>query len=753
MAASFLAAAIVCVAILFIGQAALRICGAKRWSWVAPPVGLSIAMLAGVPEYHYPGRAEATAIVGLALTVMAMVWCLSSRAHRPPISGLLAVVPIALLLPIPFVAAGHAGILGVSLDNDMTSHLIWAEAYVSRAVSANAPLPPEYPLGPHSVAAALSRGTGIALIPAFTGLTMALPLANGWTALAFLRRAGWLGKAITATVVGLPFMVTAYYGESSFKEVLMAGLMIAVAAYLAEYAELGMRRSLRWVPLALIGGGVASAYSLPGLVWPAAAIGAWLAITGFLLFRRAGFAGLRRAALENVVPVLVAGGVFVVALLPQAKRLDYFLSQGEAAFGLQQSGLGNLIRPLSGWQAFGVWPNADFRLAPPPFFFGGIWVGAAVLLVLLGAAWAIRQQRWPVLAGAIGAFVIWAYAAIARAPYQTAKALVILSPMLLALAVLPLVDAEKRRRGRLPALATIVALGLAVSVVVSDLGALRFSPVGPTDHIVELESLRAQIGVGETLFFGDDDFYRWELGGVPARAAIYANHKVLRLQRGKDWYPGEPLDLDSVDPETLNRFEWMVTPRDSAGSAPPKGIRLAATTPNYKLWRRVEVLGPRSILREQQFAGAILRCDKPSGRRALAGGGVAAIRPEPVETLVPTTRAGSTGATRMKLPAGQWSLTLQYKSLVPIHVRVADLRRTMPPTLDRLGTRWPLGRIEVPELTKVEVEVEVDKPLLTAPTTFAEMGRLVATRSGGRRIVPIAQACGKYVDWYRPAGA
>ena len=160
MAASFLAAAIVCVAILFLGQAALRICGAKRWSWVAPPLGLSIAMLAGVPEFHYPGRAAATAIVGLALVVAATVWCLSSRAHRPPLAGVLAVIPIALLLPVPFIAAGHDGILGVSLNNDMTSHLIWAEGYVSRAISATAPLPPEYPLGPHSVAAALSRRHG-----------------------------------------------------------------------------------------------------------------------------------------------------------------------------------------------------------------------------------------------------------------------------------------------------------------------------------------------------------------------------------------------------------------------------------------------------------------------------------------------------------------------------------------------------------------------------------------------------------------
>ena len=81
--------------------------------------------------------------------------------------------------------------------------------------------------------------------------------------------------------------------------------------------------------------------------------------------------------------------------------------------------------------------------------------------------------------------MIWAYAAIARAPYQTAKALVILSPMLLALAVLPLCRrASERSRRRLPALATIVALGLGASVVISDLGALRFSPVGPTDHIV-----------------------------------------------------------------------------------------------------------------------------------------------------------------------------------------------------------------------------------------------------------------------------
>lgn len=91
-----------------------------------------------------------------ALTAAAAIWCLRSPLHRPPLSGLLAAAPVALLVLVPFLAAGRAGILGATVDNDMASHLLFAE-YIVSAATAAAPLPSDYPLGPHDLAAVLSH--------------------------------------------------------------------------------------------------------------------------------------------------------------------------------------------------------------------------------------------------------------------------------------------------------------------------------------------------------------------------------------------------------------------------------------------------------------------------------------------------------------------------------------------------------------------------------------------------------------------
>src|ERR1044072_5839910 len=95
MIAILLSAAVTCVAALFLGQAALRIAGAREWSWLAPMVGVSIAMLLAAPASYLPGDCLITAVVLGALAVAATVWCGRSPAHRPPVGGLLGAAAVA----------------------------------------------------------------------------------------------------------------------------------------------------------------------------------------------------------------------------------------------------------------------------------------------------------------------------------------------------------------------------------------------------------------------------------------------------------------------------------------------------------------------------------------------------------------------------------------------------------------------------------------------------------------------------------
>ena len=222
------------------------------------------------------------ALVIAALIVAGLVLWVRRPMHRPPLGQLTAALPVTLLVLVPFAASGRVGVLGVSIDDDMGGHLLLAEAYRSQAIAHAFPpsdFPPAweaYPLGPHALVAAIVEGLGVRSDLAFTGLAAAIPIILAWTSLAALRRVSWIGRVAVATVVGMPFLIAAYYAEGSFKELLEAVFMLATALMLGGFQpRLGARR---WIPLGLVLAGAVSVYSLQGLVWPALFVGAWIVV-------------------------------------------------------------------------------------------------------------------------------------------------------------------------------------------------------------------------------------------------------------------------------------------------------------------------------------------------------------------------------------------------------------------------------------------------------------------------------------------
>jgi hypothetical protein len=748
MAATILSAVITCAASLFLGQAALRLAGAREWSWLAPPVGLSVAMLIATPAIDVPGRSATTAVLLGALTFAAIVWCLRSPAHRPQLPDLLAAAPVALLVLIPFAAVGHAGTLGTSMNNDMSAHLLFVEGYLSSAVAAVTPLPTDYPLGPHAMVAAIGKGSGIDTAAAFAGWSLALPILNAWTALALARRASWLGKVVAATVVGLPFLVAAYYGEGSFKEVAQAGLVLAVALLLAGYGP-ALGRG-RWVPFALLLGGIVSVYSITGLPWPLLILGIWSLVAAATYLQRHSVRDAVDAVRRQRLAIGIGLGVLFVALLPQLPRLFEFLTVRQGT-GIRIDDLGNLLGPIPGWEAFGVWSQGDFRL-PVSAEFGGVWPVVVLALVFVGAAWAIWRRQWVLPFAAWGGMLIWAVSAETQSPYVAAKGLVIASPLLLAVAVFPIVEGRGRRLWAEVTMG-VVAIGLAALVVSSDVRALRISPVGPTDHAAELRPLRSMLAGQPTLFFGDDDFYKWELAGVPVNAVVSSGVPNLTTRPQKLWEYGKPVDFDSVEPHILNEYEWFVTTRDPTASSPPPQLHLVLQTESYSVWRRVgQVAEQRSVLAEGDLSGKVLDCRTPGGRAILRQGGVAGIRPRPVVTPADSVYGiAPGGAIRVELPLrrGAWDVSLAYTSTFPLEVEAPGLDVTLPANLDRPGPRWPVGRLVVRKRGLTEIEFQIGKtPLTPQREASALIGELVASRVAPERVVPVRQACGRYVDWY-----
>jgi hypothetical protein len=747
---TLLSAVLTCVTALFLGQAALRLSGAGEWSWLAPPIGISIAMLIAVPAIHVPGRCATVAALLALLTIAAIAYCAKAPSQLPPLSGLVAVAPVAALVLVPFIAAGHGGILGTSLNNDMSIHLEIVESFLSEAAQAVYPLPLDYPLGPHAMVAVISKGAGVQPEYAFSGWTMALPLLSAWTGLALVQKAGWPARVLVATVVGMPFLVAAYYGEGSYKEVLQANLVLAVALLLSGYGS--QLRFGRWVPLALLVAGIVSVYSVAGLPWPIVLCGLWLLGTGLLLVRSHGVRELAPRVRRSLPAAGIGLGVLVVVLIPQIPRLAQFISlrEGVNGTGIVATDIGNLVGPLPGWEALGVWSNPDFRMPASPAFTAGMWTAFVLGLLLLGTYWAIRRGRWMLPAAATGSMLIWAFSTHSQSPYVTAKALVIASPLLLAVAVFPLVERGSRR----PAwwsIAPLLGIVLFARVGFTDGRALRVSPVGPTSHPTQLESLRPLLAGQPTLFLGEDDFVKWELAGVPVSTAGFTGGAAEPIRAAKDWAPGEPIDFDTVDATALNRFDWFVTSRDAAGSAPPPQLRLVRKTESYEVWKRVGEVEERSVLPEGAMSGKVLDCGSAKGQAIFRRGGVAAVRPRPVVVAGAPVLPGETATVSMPLHPGTWDLTASYTSTFPVSTSFGERRATLPANLDRLGPRWPIGRLTVRGLNPTVLTFHIGKTVLTPDTAAAVFGNIVATPVARARIVSMHDACGMYVDWYRPA--
>jgi hypothetical protein len=778
VAATLLSALVVCLASLFVGQAILRLSGAREWSWLAPMVGFAALMLIGSPGVDVPGRATTMSIVLAVITVAAIVWCMSSASHRPPLGGLLTAVPVVILVLLPFLAAGRAGILGVNLDNDMAAHMVFAETYLSEAVENLHPRFYDlYPFGPHAVAGILARGLHQRVDHTFTGLTMAIPVLTAWTVLGLVRRSSWWKQAVAATVISMPFLVAGYYGQGSFKELIQTGLVLATVIYFAgEGPPLGRGR---WVPLAVLVGGMISVYSETGVAWPVVIGGLWLLLVTVRHLRERGTAGIAPEVLAELPAIGIGLAVLILSLLPQVSRIHNFFTANSGANGIivPKSVLGNLVAPLPGWEGFGYWNIADYRLPAAPAFTAGMWIALIFALVLFGAWRLCRQGRWMLPLSAAGSMVIWRVSMHSQSPYVVAKALVIASPLLLMLAVLPLLEQIPDRPPRpgwwrrervggsvrsiysaVPGqplsygLATALVAVLFVLVGVSDVRALRASPVGPTGHVDQLREIRPLLGDHRTLFLGNDDFVKWELPGVPVVAPIFGAKERL-FRPGKHWEEGEPLDFDAVDAETLDSIVYVITTRDAAGSQPPPQMHLVASAAAYQLWRRVGQVQERSILAEGGEPGAVLDCGSRRGRKIVRAGGVAAVRPAPVVVPGAALAPGGTVTLALPLVKGEWTLEASYTSGLPITVTGSGLDATLGANLDRLGPRWPFGKLVIGDKETVELTFTVGDTLFAPNLPITNLASITATPKARERVVPIAQACGRYVDWYRSGGS
>jgi hypothetical protein len=518
---TYAAVVAVCVSALALGQAAICLCGARRWSWLAPAVGL--ALLCGLcwGTVRLPGDGVVSAVAVLVLTVgaVAYLWGRVEGFGIALASGWLVALVALFAASLPFAVEGHFGILGTSFNPDMSQHLLTAarltEGHFSQLLNQG------YPLGPHSIVVALNKGLGIGIVQGFSGLTVAVAVLACLTALAAFAELPLLPRTAGALLVGLAYVVASYFAQGAFKETMQALFFLAFVLALREPGRGWADLPLRFVPAALIAVGAVYTYSFPGLIWLGGAAVIW-AIAEAIRASSRGADAARALGLAFLT--------FFVLVVPEIGRMIDFHSF--ETFDPNGPGLGNLFGQISPFEVLGIWPSGDFRLAPgdgavpaPAYYLG---IAFALVLFIYGLVQLWRRRETAILGGLGAAAIAYVAARVGGTPYTAAKAIEIAAPLVAVTILLPLGEAVGRLMGGMrpkgaPQRLLPVAAGLFVAAAgVCSLLALANAPVGPTSFSPKLSEFRQQVGDGPTLVVASPQllaeqhgspFLSWELRG------------------------------------------------------------------------------------------------------------------------------------------------------------------------------------------------------------------------------------------------
>ncbi len=768
-------------------------------------------VLARAPGHGTTATVGLVLLIVAAATMQASSRTRRRRAEKRPISpllgpsagwgsGLAVAIVVVLALSIPFAVSGRWGLLGEGFNNDLGLHLAWAEWLRSGF----GPTPDAgYPLGPHGLAVATAAVPGIGLGQAFIGEIFAIGVLTALTALAALRDLGPVRRVLAATLVALPYLAASYFAQAAFKETAEALFVLAFAVGLHNLdrrrAENGSISPVfgpsagslaGWLRLALpplaLAGGIFFSYSFAGLAWPIAIVALWSLTVPEVrraLAPRALLRFLLRPATLAAIAVLAVLAAAVTVVGPFGFAHSFNKVAGSDTYG-----------PVSPIEALGIWPASNYRLdAVGGAQLTGLAGAIGALALLVGVAWWVRRRDLAVPVALGAGVVLYLVSLPFSGDYSRAKALMIAAPLAMLLAVRPLLaefPASRRRRaekrpispllgpstGRFGGMRRLGWGALAVvfigGAVYSSFLALRDAPVGPPGHGGELRAFLPILHGKPVLYAGQDRYAAYELLGADTHVPLveFPDSEVAQNPE-KPFDTGDaysPIDFDSFSQGTLDRFRYAITGRAAWNSQAPANFRRIAATPSFVLWERTGPTPPdRHVLLEGTEAGVRADCAAPELRILTSNPGRASLFPAPVVGAKARWDAGGvlgTGASTsqtLNLPAGRWDLSLQYFSPFGLTLSAPGFTAPLKPALDGQrpntislandGQFWPAGRY-VSKGGQVKLTISTaGASLLQELSGYdgkAYLGALVAVPAKPHRIVPFAQACGGWIDWY-----
>jgi hypothetical protein len=285
--------------------------------------------------------------------------------------------------------------------------------------------------------------------------------------------------------------------------------------------------------------------------------------------------------------------------------------------GSVQASAGRLSSPVFPGEALGIWPEGDFRVVRGDV--AGAYPAVAFALVAAAiAAWAaIRRRDWGLVAMGASAVLVYAWARPFASIYVEAKALAILSPLVV-LAVLSALFTPARSRteeafksnpgetaggggtggavadrrasapgqvgegpagagrrslksapgGPIGAARVVFGAVVAVAFAVSTFLALRAAPVGFDQRGSDLESLAGLIQGRSVAFLGVDRFAGYWLRGTLMRSPGGYVPSEVRARTKKVWQQGLAMDFDTLSAGRLDGFEYAITTTAAYQSTP-----------------------------------------------------------------------------------------------------------------------------------------------------------------------------------------
>jgi hypothetical protein len=565
-----------------------RLVGARAPRGLVLPLGFaaSVALLA-VPYSVGLGARWAAALLALTTVVGLVVERGRMRKALPDLPAAVAALGVYVVYVAPVALSGDATFAGYTFLGDTSVHFALID-YITVHGTDIVDLAPSnyervtqtqlengYPLGLHFELATLRQVLGIGTDEAyhpFMAVSIALaalPAARLLEALGIPRLLACAGGAV-ALVAYLPY---SYALQGGIKEMGMICFLLLGAALAMEVA-----RGRNPVRDALLFGLVVAAafqvYSVGGLPW-FGLIGAAV-LVGVAVWNP----GRRRQIVIATGAAAVAFGVAALPALPDA--FDFYGEGSRLLTSSEGSDVGNLLGPVPGWEAFGIWLRHDYRLPTSRPELTYAMIGGAAVLALLGGVWSLRARRLGVLLVMAAAVAVWIV--LPAGLYIEGKLLAIMSPAVVLLSITGAWALSRTGHGPEGAL---LALALAGTVLLSDAMAYRGVYLAPKPRVAELAEIGERFsGQGPAMLPEFEEYGKHYLRELDALVPTDGWTTQVAQRRRPGPVYANSLDLDELDLGFVQQFPLLVVRRSPVASRPPGSYQLAMRGDYYDVWRR-----------------------------------------------------------------------------------------------------------------------------------------------------------------------